>query len=98
MSRAVWTPHAERELGDILFYISVRDRRPSTGEQIYYEIRQLADEYAQADAPRHVHPLAPPGWFYFRHKRWLVFYQSHAEGIEVMRVVDGARDLPSRLP
>ena len=76
----------------------LRDRRPSTGEQIFYEIRRLADEFAQPDAPRHVHPLAPSGWYYFRNKRWLIFYQHHAEGIEVMRVVDGARDLPSRLP
>jgi plasmid stabilization system protein ParE len=95
MPRALWTPHAVRELDDILFHISVRDRRPVTGEQIYYEIRQLIDEYAQPNAPRHVHPVAPPGWLYARHKRWLVFYQLHPEGLEVMRVIDGSRDLPS---
>ena len=97
MPRAYWTPHAERELDDILFYISVRDRRPATGEQIYVEIRQLADEYAQPNAVRHRHPLTPPGWFYFRHKRWLIFYQLHRQGIEVMRIIDGSRDLPSLL-
>jgi plasmid stabilization system protein ParE len=95
MPRALWTPHAERELDDILFHISVRDRRPTTGEQVYSEIRQLCDEYAQHDAPRHVHPVAPPGWYYVRHKRWLIFYQLHPAGIEVMRVIDGSRDLPS---
>jgi plasmid stabilization system protein ParE len=97
MSRASWTPNAERELDEILFYISVRDGRPATGEQIYYEIRNLADANARSDAIRHSHPDAPPGWFYFRHKRWLVFYQPHIEGIEVMRVVDGSRDLPNVL-
>ena len=98
MLRAVWTPQAQSELDDILFHISVRDRRPQTGERLYFEIRQHADEFAQTHAVRHFHPLAPAGWHYFLHKRWLVFYQLHAEGIEVMRVIDGVRDLPPLLP
>jgi plasmid stabilization system protein ParE len=97
MPYALWTPHAEQELDDTLYHISVRDRRPLTGEQIYYELRQLADQYAEANAPRHTHPLAPAGWFYFLHKRWLVFYKLHTDGIEVMRVIDGVRDLPAIL-
>jgi plasmid stabilization system protein ParE len=97
MSRALWTPHAEQELDEILYHISVRDRRPMTGELVYYEIRQLADQYAEPNAARHKHPLAPAGWFYFLHKRWLVFYKLHLDGIEVMRVIDGTRDLPAML-
>ena len=101
-SANVWPPKgsptdAEKELDEILFHISVRDRRPFTGEQIYHEIRQVADEYAEPHAARHTHPLAPKGWYYFLHKRWLVFYQLHADGIEVMRIIDGSRDLPSVL-
>lgn len=95
MARALWTPRAAEELDDILFYIAVRDRRPATGEQIYFEIRQLADDFASPDAVRHRLSGAPSGWFYIRHKRWLIFYQLHAEGIEVMRVIDGSRDLPA---
>jgi plasmid stabilization system protein ParE len=97
MARALWTPHAAGELDDILFYISVRDRRPLIGEQIYFEIRQLADDYASPHVARHVLPGSPPRWYYFRHKRWLIFYQLHPEGIEVMRVLDGSRDLPAIL-
>src|SRR5690349_19935709 len=98
MPRALWTPQAEGELDDILYYIAVHDRPPQTGEQLYFEIRRLADEFADSSAARFKHPLAPAGWHYFLHKRWLVFYQLHAEGIEVMRVIDGVRDLPSLLP
>ncbi len=94
MAKAVWTLLAESELDDILYHIAVRSGRPTIGEQNYYAIRDLANEYASNDAPRHVHPLAPKGWFYFRHKRWLIFYQLHPAGIEVMRVIDGSRDLP----
>jgi plasmid stabilization system protein ParE len=98
MPRALWTPQAAEELDDILFYVSVRDGRPQTGESIYFEIRQLADEHAASTAARHSHPLAPRGWYYFLYKRWLVFYQLHGEGIEVMRVIDGTRDLPTLIP
>lgn len=97
MARAVWTPLAAAELDEILYYISVEAGRPSVGEHNYFAIRRLADEYAREVAPRHTHGEAPHGWFYFRHKRWLVFYQLHAEGIEVMRVIDGSRDLPGQL-
>jgi plasmid stabilization system protein ParE len=86
MSKSVWTSLAESELDEVLFHIAVRSGRPSTGEQNYFAIRQLADEYAREGAPRHRHPVAPADWFYFLHKRWLIFYQLHAEGIEVMWV------------
>jgi len=98
MPHALWTPHAAGELDDILFHIAVRDRRPATGEQIYFEIRRLADEFASPNAVRHVLPGSPAGWYYFRHKRWLAFYQLHAEGIEVLPIIDGSRDLPAVLP
>lgn len=96
MARAIWTRLAQSELDDILFYISVQSGRPETGERNYYEIRRAADGYADEKAPRHTHPDAPDGWFYFRHKRWLIFYQPHPDGIEVMRIIDGSRDLPQQ--
>lgn len=97
MAQAIWTPLAIAELDEILYYISVQAGRPTVGEQNYFAIRRLADEFANRSAPRHVHPAAPDGWFYFRHKRWLIFYQPHAAGIEVMRVIDASRDLPKQL-
>jgi plasmid stabilization system protein ParE len=97
MSLALGSPLAERELDDLLYYIAHDDRRPATGERLYYQIKSLAESYGRADAPRHKYSDAPPGWFYFRHKRWLIFYELRSEGIEVMRVVDGSRDLPSIL-
>jgi plasmid stabilization system protein ParE len=97
MPRVVWTPVAESDLDDILFYISFVDRSPATGERIYYEIRDRVLEHAQKRLPGHQHPQAPTGWLYTRHKRWLIFYQSLPDGIEVMRVIDAVRDLPRRL-
>ncbi len=97
MSRVVWTPVAESDLDDILFYIAFVDRNPRAGERIYYEIRDKATEHAERNLMGQRHPDAPERWFYVRHKRWLIFYQPYHDGIEVMRVIDAVRDLPRRL-
>jgi plasmid stabilization system protein ParE len=97
MKQVIWTPVAESDLDDILFYIAIVDRNPATGEKIYYEIRDRVFEHVQKSLPGHLHPDAPKGWLYLKHKRWLVFYQPLSDGIEVMRVIDAARDLPRRL-
>ena len=38
MPKVLWTPIAESDLDDILFYIAYVDRNPRTGERIYREI------------------------------------------------------------
>ena len=96
MARAVWTPVAESDLDDILFYISMVARRPTTGERISYEIRDRVSDHAAKQLPGQRHAQAPEGWLYFRHKRWLIFYQPHQQGIEVLRIIDGVRDLPQQ--
>ncbi len=80
------------------FYIANQDRRPETGEKIYYEIRNLVDKHAQSQLSGREHPDAPGGWRYIQCKRWLIFYQAHPAGIEIMRVIDAVRDLPKHLP
>jgi len=97
MSRALWTPVAESDLDDILFYIAFADRSPATGERIYYEIRDKVTEHAVKKLPGQRHTDAPAGWLYLKHKRWLIFYQPHPDGIEVMRVINAVRDLPRHL-
>jgi plasmid stabilization system protein ParE len=74
MARVIWTPVAQSDLDDILFFVSVVDRRPITGERLYYELRDRVFDQAHSKRPGHVHPNAPSGWLYFKHKRWLVFY------------------------
>lgn len=97
MARVLWTSIAESDLDDILYYIAFIDRNPATGERIYYEIRDRVNEQAAKPLSGHCHPAAPDDWRYVRHKRWLIFYQTRSDGIEVMRVVDSVRDLPRQL-
>jgi len=98
MPHAVWTPLAESELDDLLFYIAHQDGRPETGEKIFYEIRDAVDKHAQSQLSGREHPDAPEKWRYIQCKRWLIFYQPHPSGIEIMRVIDAVRDLPKQLP
>ena len=97
MPRVLWTPVAESDLEDIIFYIAYVDRNPATGDRIYFEIRDRVNEQAEQNHPGHPHPDAPEDWLYLKHKRWLVFYKLLSDGIEVMRVIDAVRDLPRHL-
>jgi plasmid stabilization system protein ParE len=47
MARVIWRPVAESDLDDILFYIAVVDRSPTTGEPIYSEIRDKLYDHVQ---------------------------------------------------
>ena len=46
MPEVVWTPIAESDLDDILFYIAFVDRNPVTGERVYFELRDRVNEHA----------------------------------------------------
>ena len=98
MPQAYWTPVAESDLDDFLFYIALEDRRPETAIRVYFEIRDRVIEQATRQLPGQRHPNAPNEWLYFKYKRWLVFYQPHPQGIEIMRIVDDSRDMPTALP
>ena len=97
MPVAVWAPKAESDLEEILFYIRVTDGRPLTARRIGEEIVAAAEEHSALPTTGLRHFAISPDWRYFRYKRWLIFFQPHALGIEIMRVVDGARDLPRAL-
>ena len=53
MKRAVWTPLAELELEDILFYIRVADARPETARRVGREIRNRVDRQAARSESGH---------------------------------------------
>lgn len=94
MPKVYWTSIAEEDLDYLLYYLSFVAQTRSTGERIYFEIQARVASLAQGDWQGHDHPDAPEGWRYVRYKRWLIFVKPSAERIDVMRIVDSARDLP----
>lgn len=94
MPIAVWSPKAENDLEEFLYYIRVASKKPLTARRIGEEIISVVNQQANFPDGGARYFAAPSDWRYLRHKRWLIFFQPHALGIEVMRVVDGSRDLP----
>lgn len=94
MPSALWAPKAENDLEEILYYIRVADGHPLTAQRIGQEIVETAAKQSALPSSGSSHLAAPADWRNVRHKRWLIFYQPHSQGIEIMRVIDGVRDLP----
>jgi plasmid stabilization system protein ParE len=94
MGDAVWTQIAADEFEDILYYIRVTDARPLTAQRLGEELLEIVNRHAQGLIVGHRHQAAPQDWLYLKFKRWVLFYRSHPQGIEIMRVLDGSRDLP----
>ena len=95
MSKALWTKIAEDDLAEIAYYIAVEDRRPIVADRIIDELLAAAEKCAAIPQAGQRHPELRKEWLYRRHKRWLIFYQPIEDGIQVLRVVDGSRDLPN---
>lgn len=94
MAQAIWAPKAESDLEQILYYVAVTQRRPEAAKQFAVEFDDTAQEAAGNPALGGRHSATPPDWRYWKCKRWLIFYRPGNDGIEVMRIVDPARDLP----
>ncbi len=96
MGDVVWTPQATTEFEQVLYYIRISDGRPLTARRIAEQMLELIEKHAQGLAAGHQHAAAPENWLYFQFKRWLIFYQPCAQGIEIMRIIDSVRDLPQQ--
>ena len=94
MPRAHWTPDAETDLGEIAYAIAVADQRPITADRIIDEIRAKVDLYATQPSAGTLRKELGPDVRTFLHKRYIIAYRPIDNGIEVLRVFDGARDYP----
>lgn len=95
MGKALWTPKAEEDLEKVLYYVAVEQRRPEASRQFAIEFEREANAAASSPKLGARHPLAPIDWRYWKCKRWLIFYRECGDAVEVMRVLDPARDFPA---
>jgi len=100
MASLVWTSPAKQDVDDIYDFIARRDRRPETAEKVVRELVLHCESYAEAFAAGNsigtLRPSLGENVWVFTHKRWVIGFRPIQDGIEVLRVVDGARDF-SRL-
>lgn len=95
MPTAFRSLQAEQDLLDIAYQIAITDRRPLTAERIIDEIIAKCDFYAISPLVGTAAEELFEGCRHGRYKRWVIFYRERPGGIDVVRIVDGARDYPS---
>jgi len=92
MAKANWTIQANLDLEEIVFYLGVEQDRRSTARKIAREIRDKCEVHAISPLLGTARADLGEGLRIFSHKRWVVVFRPVAEGIEVLRVVDGSRN------
>jgi plasmid stabilization system protein ParE len=93
MSQAIWSPEATLDLEEVALYIAVHDSRPATADRIVHEVHELCNLIATQPEMGASHPEFGIGCRTCSYKkRWIVVYRSAADGIKVLRFLDGTRD------
>jgi plasmid stabilization system protein ParE len=95
VAEAFHSHESARDLEEIAFHIAVTDSRPLTAKRIVEELIAKCDFYANSPLVGTAAEELFEGCRHGRHKRWVIFYRERPEGIDVVRIVDGARDYPS---
>ena len=92
MATVVRTPAAEADLEEIGYHIAITEQRPEIARNNLEGIVAACELYAEN--PRLGQRMEKLGaeCRIFRFKRWVVVYRPTSGGIEVLRIVDGARD------
>ena len=98
MAKAKWTSSARSDLKEVALYIGRQERRPFIAAKSVREIKSKCDDYANAfEHGSEIGTSRPElGEKYrsFSFKRWVIIFRPIEKRIEVLRVVDGARDYP----
>jgi plasmid stabilization system protein ParE len=96
MAYATYTPEARQDLKEIALWIGRTDKRPTVAAKVVRELKRSCDDYGRAFASGSrigtPEPRLGSGYRVCGHKRWIVVFREVRGGIEVMRIVDGARD------
>jgi len=96
MNRAIFAPLAERDLDEILVYIA--ERNAAAALQLVRKLRRKCDDLAEFPHMGRARPEFRGGDLRsFPVGNYLIFYRPVETGIEVARVLHGARDLESIL-
>lgn len=92
MSRYRLTPEADRDIDDIAEYIA--ENNPVEALQLVRSIRQRCQALAEMPETGRSREELAPGLRSSHLGRYLIFFRPDPEGIEVVRVVHGSRDIP----
>lgn len=92
MASAEWTSSAISDLENILFYIAAYDGRQSVAQTIGKTIQEKCNVYAEQPLMGQARPELGKEIRAFPYKRWIIIYRPNHDGIQVLAVIDAARD------
>jgi toxin ParE1/3/4 len=93
MTRAIFAPAAEADLEVIHDYIAVENA--AAAAEIVTRLEDLAARLADTPGMGRARPELLPNLRSFPLGSYLLFYRRSDNGIEVVRVLHGARDIPA---
>jgi toxin ParE1/3/4 len=93
MATVVWTSAAEQDLEEIFLYIGREQHSPAAAAQVIRDIAEKASSYADQPLLAESRPEFGESIRACHAHRYVVFYRPAPEGIEVLRVIHGSRDV-----
>jgi toxin ParE1/3/4 len=93
MATVVWTPASEQDLESIFLYIGREQRSPAAAARVIREIAEKADTYATQPLLAAARPEFGFHVRAFYVHRYVIIYRPAPDGIEVLRVIHGSRDV-----
>jgi toxin ParE1/3/4 len=93
MGKVVWTPTAERDLEGIFSYVGRQRRSQRAGTKVIQEIDSKAQFYAEQPFLTQARSVLGCEVRAFTVFWYVVIFRPNSDGIEVLRVIHGARDV-----
>lgn len=93
MKRLVFSPAARADLLAITLYIA--EDNPDRAASFLAELEAKASQTAERPSSFPARDDISPGLRAARHGRYLLFFRETTDGVRIVRVLHGARDLPS---
>lgn len=91
--RLVFSPLAERDLETIADYIGADN--PTRALSFIRELRTLCGQLAQHPLAYRLRPELGEGIRSCAYGRYMIFFEIAADGVVIVRILHGARDLPA---
>jgi toxin ParE1/3/4 len=93
MKKAVFAPTAEADLEEIYDYIAADN--PLAAVRFVARLEDLATQLARTPGMGRARPALLPNLRSFPLGNYLLFYRLTESGVEIVRVLHGARDVPT---
>jgi toxin ParE1/3/4 len=94
MAKSLFLPEALDDLFVIWDYVALQSQSAEIADRLIERIEQKAELYAGQPETGELRPDLTEGVRNFLVDNYVVFYVSRTDGIEVIQIIHGSRDVP----